>query len=344
MSNTLFVVTLAGLAAALMNWAFRALPKEHWQFIASVPIRKTAAGQWTGRNLTYYGFFQANACTLGAALMLVLMSCLAVPVGTSLAMLALVLGICLPASKVIARLVERQRHTFTVGGASFVGFLIVPILFWCVGGATGVDAPLVAMLAATVVCYTIAEGIGRLACISFGCCYGKRVEQCRPLLRKAFTRWGTIFCGHTKKASYESGCDGQRLVPIQIITSIVLTTNGLGGLWLFLDGRFLAVLALTMPVTQVWRFISEFLRADYRGARKVSMYQIMALSAVAYWLAIAWFAPAGGVPPIDVTRGLAALWGPLPIVFLQCLWLAVFLFTGRSQVTSGTLSFDVNQA
>jgi hypothetical protein len=32
-----------------------------------------------GRNLTYYGFFQANACTLGAALMLALMSFMVLP-------------------------------------------------------------------------------------------------------------------------------------------------------------------------------------------------------------------------------------------------------------------------
>jgi uncharacterized RDD family membrane protein YckC len=99
-----------------------------------------------------------------------------------------------------------------------------------------------------------------------------------------------------------------------------------------------------MSVTQIWRFVSELLRADFRGARKISMYQLMALAVLPYWLAIAWFAPANRLPPIEVVTGLAALWAPLPIVFLQALWLAVFLFTGRSQVTSGTLSFDVRRA
>lgn len=202
----------------------------------------------------------------------------------------------------------------------------------------------IAPIAATVIDYTIGDTIGISACVSFGCCYGKRIEHCHPILRKAFTRWGTIFCGHTKKSSYESGCDDQRLVPIQIITSIVLTTNGLAGLWFFLEGRFIAVLAVTLPVTQLWRFASEFLRADFRGARKISAYQIMALAAVVYWLAIAWFAPADRVPQIDVVRGLAELWAPLPIVFLQILWVAVFLFTGRSQVTRGTLSFDLSSS
>jgi hypothetical protein len=32
-------------------------------------------------------------------------------------------------------------------------------------------------------------------------------------------------------------------------------------------------------VTQVWRFLSEFLRADYRGSGRISAYQVMALFA-----------------------------------------------------------------
>jgi hypothetical protein len=39
--------------------------------------------------------------------------------------------------------------------------------------------------------------------------------------------------------------------------------------------------------------------------------------------------------------GLHAFWTPEVILFLQALWLAVFLYTGKSRVTKSILSFHV---
>jgi hypothetical protein len=43
----------------------------------------------------------------------------------------------------------------------------------------------------------------------------------------------------------------------------------------------------------------------------------------------------------DIIQGLAALWHPAMIIFLQVLWLGVFLYTGKSRVTGALLSFHV---
>ena len=54
-SNETFVLILGMLLAGLVSWAFKRLPDERWQFLASVPILKDANGHWRGLNFTYYG-------------------------------------------------------------------------------------------------------------------------------------------------------------------------------------------------------------------------------------------------------------------------------------------------
>ena len=44
----------------------------------------------------------------------------------------------------------------------------------------------------------------------------------------------------------------------------------------------------------------------------------------------------------DVARGLAALWAPGPLLFLECVWLGIFVYTGRSQVTGASIAFFVH--
>jgi hypothetical protein len=51
--------------------------------------------------------------------------------------------------------------------------------------------------------------------------------------------------------------------------------------------------------------------------------------------------PVTAPPRVDLSGVPALLWSPFTIVFLQVLWAAVFLFTGRSQVTGSVISFHV---
>jgi hypothetical protein len=114
-----FVLTLGLSLAALYFWAFRTLPGEGWQFLASRPSIRHGADAWLGINLTFYGFFSATAYAASAALLIVLFGSAGVPLAGALAMIAAVLAVCVPASNLLVRWVEGKRYGFTVGGASF---------------------------------------------------------------------------------------------------------------------------------------------------------------------------------------------------------------------------------
>ena len=183
--------------------------------------------------------------------------------------------------------------------------------------------------------------MGRLACISFGCCYGKSLAHLRPVLRTLFTKCSFTFFGGTKKIAYQGGMEQEKVVPIQAITSIVLVLTALIGTLLFLKSRYSIALALSIGVSQGWRALSETLRADYRGPGKVSAYQGMALFMILYALVIAALLPVPAIPLPDIVAGIKVLWNPSMILFLETLWLALFLYYGRSTVTASSISFHV---
>ncbi len=347
MTIGLLVVCFGALLFAVLRWAFRSLPREEWQIIASVPVAKDESGLWRGINLTYYGLFVSISVVVSLGLMIVLLAAISVPLKMVFAMMFLLLGACLPSARIVARLVEKKKHTFTVAGAFFVGMLVVPGLIWATNWALGswmdFRIPMIPTFAALAVCYGIGEGIGRLACITFGCCYGKPLHCCGPFVRRVLGAYPMVFSGRTKKIAYESGMDGQAVVPIQALTSVVYITVSLAGLLLFLNCRFVAALLLVMVVTQGWRVISETLRADYRGEGSLSAYQVMSLLAICYVVALTIFLPSSEVSSVHLNAGLAAMWDVPVILFLQIVWLLVFVYTGRSTVTSSTLSFHVLQ-
>ena len=194
------------------------------------------------------------------------------------------------ASRLIARLVEKKQHTFSVGGASFIGILTTPWIIALANITLGkwleFHIPMIETMTAILIAYAFGEGIGRLACISFGCCYGKPLSMCNPLIQRIFRRWNFIFLGKTKKIAYDHQLDGQAVIPIQAITAIIYTGCGLLGFYLFIKGKAPAALLITLFVTQGWRFASEFLRADYRGHGRISAYQIMTLCASIYTFVI----------------------------------------------------------
>ncbi|HWU41101.1 MAG TPA: hypothetical protein VN203_25900 [Candidatus Acidoferrum sp.] len=345
MANDVFLLALGAIAAAVLAWGFRTLPQEDWQIAAAVPIVKDAWGHWHGLNLTYYGVFQASAYTAGVAMMFVLLGAVGVPLRGNLVMAGLLLLCCIPASTLVARLVERKRATFTVAGAVFVAILMGPWVFLLanrfLGPVLGFDVPLVPALAAASIGYALGEGVGRLACVSFGCCYGKPLSRISPRLRRLFDRWSFVFSGQTKKVSYEGGLEGEPLVPIQAITAVLYVTIALGSAALFLHGFHRTALCLSFVGTQAWRLPSETLRADYRGGGKISAYQVMAMVGMVYALSTFPFLPSVLLPHADILSGLRSLWSPGVILLLQGLWLATFLYTGRSVVTGATLTFHV---
>jgi hypothetical protein len=350
MLDEIFVAVLALAAFLFFRWSFRHLPEEKWQFVASIPRIKKGDRRWQGLNLTYYGFFNATAYTAACMLVVILTTAAGMPLTLTLGIVSLVLAVCMPGSRLMARIVEKKKHTFSIGGASFLGIVLLPpILLGLRPLAVAIwDQPLPIMvyLATVSIAYAWGEGIGRLACISFGCCYGKPLSQVPPLLQKCFRHWHFIFFGKTRKISYADHLDGVEVVPIQAVTAVLYCLTALVSLYLYLKGHFTAAFLLSLSITQLWRFASEFLRADYRGQGRISAYQYMSLGAVAYGIAVAMGLAAAGPPAavtVQIAAGLRVLWEPSMLLVMQALWIAAFVYTGRSEVTGATIEFHVHQ-
>ena len=346
MKELLSVLPLGLILFAYLIWGFRTLPQERWQFIAALPLAKDADGHWRGVNLTYYGLFSAVAYVVAVATLLVLLGAIAVPVGRILALTVAVLAVCVPASRVVAGIVEKKSHTFSVAGAFFTALFAVPaaVFFLNLFADTSQQTlPYLPVMAAAAIAYAFGEGLGRLGCISFGCCYGRRLEETPPWAQKLFARWHFVFLGRTKKIAYASGLDGARVLPVQGITALLYVATGLFGFWLFLRGQETAAFTITIAVTQLWRLYSETLRTDYRGGGQTSVYQWMALAGVVYATLAGFLLPAPAHLQPDLLTGAATLWSPGMLLFLQVLWIAIFVYTGRSSVTEARVAVRVCQ-
>ncbi len=347
MSAVLFLLAATCLLGAYLWWGFRFLPAERWQIVAAVPTAKDPHGNgWPGINITWYGLLTANAYLVAVAVLLVLLGAVGVPpLGTAL-LAAAMLCCCVPASRLVARIVEKKAHTFTVGGAVFVGIIITPFLIQLLnrlaGPRLGFQIPVMAAYAAIAIAYAFGEGLGRLACISFGCCYGKPVPEHGGLLHRLFSGRGFVFQGNTKKVAYAGALEGVEVIPIQAITAVLYTACGLLAMALFLASHHAVAFLLATTVTQGWRSFSETMRADYRGAGRISAYQVMGLVGLMYAFAMVWLLGGEVSAPAQLASGLKTLWSPALILFLQVIWCAIFFYTGRSTVTGATLSFHLH--
>jgi hypothetical protein len=345
MLDEIFIIILFLALVFIFRWAFQTLPDERWQIIGCIPYGRLSDYRWQGWNLTWYGFFNAVAIIFAVCIFLILAGSLSTPLVASLSLFILLFAICLPAAKMIAILIEKKQNTFTVGGASFIGILAAP---WIIaltnvtaGKWLGFNITPINVLAAMSIAYTLGEGIGRLACISFGCCYGKPLADCSPLINKIFQRHNFIFTGKTKKIAYAHELNGQQVIPIQALTAVIYSLTGLVGCYLFLKCFTTTAFVLTLTVTQGWRALSEFLRADYRGEGKISGYQIMATIACLYGLLIAYIFNETIINTPDLAMGLMAIWNPVVLIFLLALWIATFFYLGKSRVTASLIEIHV---
>ncbi len=347
MNDLFFLLGLGFVLAHFLGWGFKHLPGERWQMLAVIPLAKGGDNHWQGSNLTYYGFFIATSQLISLTLLLILLGALGVSIPHTMVAILLVLACCIPAARLMAMLVEKKRHTFTIGGASFIGIVLAPwaiLLTNKLFHSSDAGLPLLPVLAAMAIAYTLGEGLGRLGCISYGCCYGKPLKDCNRFLQWLFLRANFIFYGATKKVVYEGQLSGEKLIPIQAITCVLYTLGALLGSYLFLIGWFTPALVFTVVLTQLWRILSETMRADFRGFGKISAYQKMGIMSVMYILAVVTFVHAApATPPVDpeILDGIGVLWNPAIILGLQMLWLVFFVAFGRSTVTTSTISFDL---
>ncbi len=340
-----FLVALTLGLSALLAWAVRYLPGERWQMLASIPLQKNDSGAWECVNLTYYGFFLSAGVVAALAATVLLLASVGVPawfigLTTGATLLAGIL-----ASRGVARLVEGKKHTFTVAGALFVGSLTLPFVLGAAHALFPQAAPegvnLTAWMAAALTGYAFGEGIGRLSCLSFGCCYGKPIHAFSSALQRWLRPIALRFYGPTKKIAYAEGMEGVAVFPVQALSAGVNFLAGLVGLALFLEGSIGEALAAVATVSMGWRFASEFLRADYRGSGAISAYQWMSLVILVAGIALGLLRPAGEAAP-DLLAGLSALWHPGVLLALQGIGVALFFRFGRSTVTYARASYHVH--
>jgi prolipoprotein diacylglyceryltransferase len=347
MLDEVFILTLSISLALIYRWAFRVLPNEEWQIIGCFPYRKDASGLWRGWNLTWYGFFNAMAILLAVSILIVLSGATATPLVAVLFITMLILAICLPASRILASFIEKKRNTATVGGASFIGILIAPLIMLMakvVGNQfLGYDISIITLLSAMSISYALGEGMGRLACISFGCCYGKPLKESSPFIRKIFHRYHFVFTGKSKKIAYAHQMDGQQVIPIQAATTLIYSFAGIIGCYLFLKGFALVSFVLVLTITQLWRFFSEIFRDDDRGEGRISAYQKMALISCVYGFAVAYIFNEAQRKTPDLISGLSSLWNPWLLLFMVSLGIVALIYTGKSNVTGALIEIRVQK-
>ena len=343
MESEIFIVTLAILSIALLWWGFKMLPNERWQIMATIPVQKIDSERWDGINLTYYGVFSANAYLVSMVMVFILFGAININIRATFVLILIMMIFCVPMARILAMVVEKKAFTRTVGGAVFVGIFIAPLAILVINTMMGpaVFIPYMPAMAALAISYSFGEGIGRLACISFGCCYGKRLSECTPFLQMLFRKYNFIFLGRTKKIAYESGMEGEQVFPIQAITSGLYVSTGIICTYLFLNSRYAVSFLISILVTQGWRSVSEIFRADYRGQGKVSVYQIMSIIAVMYSLILWNWLPDSRII-VNIMDGVITLWQAETIIFLLFLWVGIFLHTGCSKVTGSIVSFHVH--
>lgn len=344
-TNEIIIVCFGIVTLFYLIWGTKTLPID-WQMAAVVPIKKISENRWTGLNLTFYGFLVANAVVIATAVFLVLMLALGTPPLANLIILLILFLTTLPSARLIARWIEKKANTFTIGGACFVGILLAPPLLFFLNFLLKVfqqpEINILATLAALMISYNFGEGLGRLACISFGCCYGKPLDKYPFFIKNMFSRFYFIFLGQTKKISYAENWAGLPIFPIQAVTGSINVLTGLICLALFIYEQFHLAMIISLAGSLGWRVLSEYFRADYRGEGRWSTYQKLSLIGLIYGLIVVAFM--GSVDPlnVDLLKGIKGIWNLSTIVPLQFLWLVIFFYLGRSKVTGSELSFFVH--
>ena len=346
MTNLLFSGILALALGLIYYWGFKRLSHERWQILGAIPLYRRRDGTWRGLNLTYYGLINACSVTSATLLVALLLSAVGLSLPLAVAVETVLLLLLLPLAKLIAHRVEKKKHTVSIGGTACVGFIAAPALLWIAAKVASVanntPLPVMEVISALAVGYTLGEGSGRLACISFGCCYGKPIRCLPTVLQRWLGRWTVTYYGDLKKAAYAHDLAGEKTLAVPGFTVVLYSAAAIIGVYLFLEGRSAVAYLVCVLVTQIWRFISEFLRADYRGTGRISTYQYLSLAAIV--ASMFYYRTLPHAPyTVELLSGLTSLWNPWCVLGAQMLWLTVFLYLGRSQVTTAIISFHVRR-
>jgi hypothetical protein len=339
---------LGALGILVFRWAFRHLPEEGWQIAFAIPLRTRSedGNTWSAVNITFYGVISAIAYALAVLVYVFLVAAHRQPLLPALMFASLLLVVGIPASKWVARWVEGiPGHT--IGGAVFAVIVVsVPSVYVTklLAAAFGLPAfDAIVLIAAACVAYALGESIGRLACLSFGCCYGRPIESCTSLQKALYSRFTETYRGRFKKIAYAGGLNDREVIAVQSIACVVLFTVFLFSFWLLWSKLYAASIVVALGGSQLWRLYSEQLRADYRGREGFTVYQGMAVVGVLVSVLFAWFAqqPSQGLRA-SAAAGWFAVTRPEVLLCAQLLAVLITVYMGRSTVTSSRLQMQLH--
>jgi Prolipoprotein diacylglyceryl transferase len=334
---------LALFAVAVFRWGFRHLPGEGWQIALAVPARTPGIDgtTWPAVNITFYGVISSVSYSIALLTYVFLAAAVGQPLLPALIFVASLLAVGIPASKLVAKWVEGLPG-HTIGGAVFAVLVAVMPAMWLVQSVTtifgGPEFQPIVLLAAASSAYALGEAIGRLACLSFGCCYGRPMQSCTSLQKALYSSFTETYRGRFKKIAYAGGLTDQPVIAVQAIASAVLFALFLVAVWMFWKGHFAIAIVVALGGSQLWRAYSEILRADFRGRDGFTLYQAMALFGAVLSVPFAWlYGDASVATKASAAAGWRAVFQPELLIATQCLSIAILVYMGRSTVTSSRL-------
>ncbi|MFH0976294.1 MAG: prolipoprotein diacylglyceryl transferase family protein [Spirochaetota bacterium] len=328
----LLLTAITVMSCVIWYFSFTRFTHERYQVLFCFPTEKKE-NSWSGFCITWYGLIISLSFTFSFIIFVFLMGSSGISYLSVVIPVLISVAIGVLASKLLAERIEKTKATISVAAAMFTSFLLIPPSFFIYGKIfSETPIPVMIVLSSISIAFAFGEGYGRIACISFGCCYGKPVDKTGWFLRRIFHRMNFTFRGGLKKASYAGNLEGSPLVPIQGITSIVNVLTGITGIVLYYHGNFSSTLLTVIISLSAWRILSEQFRIDNRGSGKISAYQIMSLFNIGYsvFISVALYSANPLLP--DFEKGINAVLSreifPVSIVIFSIL----LIFYGKSKV------------
>jgi hypothetical protein len=99
---------------------------------------------------------------------------------------------------------------------------------------------------------------------------------------------------------------------------------------IFSRGSYRTAFLLSLLVSQVWRVLSEMLRADFPRLHRLPPIRRWAMAAIVYGGLLCLLLPQPAVPRPDIAAGLLLLIDPVLLLGLKALWFILFFISAAA--------------
>lgn len=328
----IFLIYLSFLTYFII-WGLKNLHKDEYQFFAVIPYKKLCEDKYEGINITFYGIISALSTTISVFIFLNLIKIINFPIDKAYFILFIIFTIGIFSSKIVAYIIEHRKNTLTIGGSIFIsGMIAAPVIYFIIKFFKIQELYFLPVFSILSTAYVSGEGVGRLACLSFGCCYGKPASKFNFLPGKLKVK----FYADTKKAVYDSSYKNIELINIQGIVVIIFSLLGVISIISIIFQKFILAFFLSFILPSLLRFLSEFLRNDYRGNGKLSIYQIFSLILFGYGLLIVFISKNIN---LSLTLNSHISFYYSDIFILGFVFIVILIHSGISKVTYSNITF-----